>query len=104
MVRYWLGMIIPFTVTEFAWATFFANMAGCFAIGGCYPFINDPVTRIFLMAGVLGGITTFSGFGLEVLRYTEAGQWKIAMVYGLSSLILGTILVYLGYRLGQFIK
>lgn len=104
LLRFWLGTMIPFSVTEFAWATFMVNMAGCFAIGGCYPFFSDPVTKAALIGGILGGFTTFSGLGLELFRYAEAQQWKMAAIYGLTSLILGTILVWLGYRAGLWIK
>lgn len=104
LLRFWLGSIVPFQVSEFAWATFVVNMAGCFAIGGCYPFIEDPVTKVVLIGGVLGGFTTFSGLGLEIFRYLETDHIKLAIYYGLSSLILGTVLVWLGYKTGLLIQ
>jgi CrcB protein len=104
LLRFWLSSRIPFQPTEFAWATFLVNMAGCFAIGSCYPWISDPVTRTFFVAGILGGFTTFSGLGLEIFRYVESQQFKLAIYYSTFSLILGTVLVWLGYRTGLWIK
>lgn len=102
-LRFWLGTTIPFTASEFAWATFLVNMAGCFAIGGCYPFLYDPTTKVFLVIGVLGGFTTFSGMGLEIFRYLENNQFRLAFSYGFASFILGTVLVWLGYKVGVII-
>lgn len=104
LLRFWLGSIIPFVATDFAWATFLVNMAGCFAIGGCYPWITDPAIRAILVVGVLGGFTTFSGFGLEVFRYLEQQEFKLAALYGMGSIILGTVLVYIGYRVGLWLQ
>jgi CrcB protein len=74
-------------------------MLGCLAIGLLHPVIRDPQTRLFLLVGLLGGFTTFSGLGLEVYRYIEAGSTKLAAIYGLLSLFLGTVLVYFGMKL-----
>lgn len=104
LLRYWIGSILPISVTDFAWATFAVNMAGCFAIGCCYPWIQVTEIRALLVAGVLGGFTTFSGLGLEIFRYMEANAWKMAILYGGISLILGTILVWLGYKTGLWVQ
>ncbi len=61
VMRFWLAGMIPFSTTGFAWATFLVNMGGCFAMGACLPYAQDTVTKTFLMAGILGGFTTFSG-------------------------------------------
>ena len=99
LFRMMLGLVLPFHVHQFAWATFSTNMAGCFAIGLCYPYFENPLIRYFLIVGVLGGFTTFSGMGLELLRYIESRETALAVLYGLGSVILGTVLVWLGYRI-----
>jgi CrcB protein len=96
--------MIPFSTSSFAWATFLVNMGGCFAMGACLPYMHDSITKTLLMAGILGGFTTFSGLGLELLRYLDDQQWKMALLYAGSSLILGTVLVWLGYKLGITIQ
>lgn len=61
------------------WATLLVNVAGCLAIGmlaGAWGGADEPGgsgARVFWMAGVLGGFTTFSALGLEVARFLEAG-------------------------------
>ncbi|MBS3914703.1 MAG: CrcB family protein [Bacteroidetes bacterium] len=104
LLRFWLSTKIPFHANEFAWATFLVNMAGCFAIGCCFPWFHDPFTRAFLVAGILGGFTTFSGFSLEILRYIELQQWKLTILYAGFSLILGTVLVWFGFKTGSWLQ
>ncbi len=104
LIRFWIGTLIPFSIAEFAWGTFLVNMAGCFAIGCCYPWFQEINMRAFLITGVLGGFTTFSGLGLEIFRYIENNSFRLALLYGLTSLILGTILVWLGNKTGLWVK
>jgi len=104
LLRFWIGTRLPFQPSEFAWATFLVNMAGCFAIGCCYPWISDDGIRAFFVVGILGGFTTFSGFGLEIFRYVEFSAHRMAIIYGSLSLILGTILVWLGFKIGLWLK
>lgn len=102
-LRYWVGSRLHFQPTEFAWGTFMINMAGCFAIGSCYPLFTNDYFRAFIIIGLLGGFTTFSGFGLEIYRYLEAGSTKIAFTYSLVSVYLGTVLVWIGYKLAKWL-
>lgn len=104
VLRFWLAGMIPFSTAGFAWATFLVNMGGCFAMGACLPYMHDSITKTLLTAGILGGFTTFSGLGLELFRYLDEQQWKMALLYASSSLILGTVLVWLGYKLGITIQ
>ncbi len=55
--------------------------------------------RTGLITGVLGGLTTFSSFSLEVLRLFENGQPGVAIAYLLSSLLGGLLAAWLGMLL-----
>jgi len=65
----------------FPWGTVFINIAGSLAIG-FFARLNDPAARLslspdirmFLMAGVCGGFTTFSAFSLQTLDLLQAGE------------------------------
>lgn len=103
VLRYWASMSLPFQPDKFAWGTFAVNMAGCLIIGLMTVWLEQPAWRVFAIAGILGGFTTFSGFGLEIFRYLEAGASGRALTYGLLSLTLGTILVLIGKKLAEFI-
>lgn len=53
--------------------------------------------RAFLMAGILGGFTTFSAFSLENVNLLRAGEWRLALLYVLTSNVLGILLALGGY-------
>jgi CrcB protein len=74
----WLG-------AEFPYGTLIVNLAGAFAIGLIQEFaaqtlrVPEPL-RLFLTAGVLGGLTTYSSFTFETVRLAEAGGWWAAVL------------------------
>ena len=55
--------------------------------------------RLFLMVGILGGFTTFSSFGLESFQLLKHGTVGLALLYALSSVIVGIIVLALGFYL-----
>lgn len=87
-------------------ATFAVNVVGCFFIGflSAYFLLRSDlplVLRTGLMVGVLGGLTTFSSFSLEVLRLLEAGQFAVASSYLLGSVLGGLLAAWLGMTLAR---
>lgn len=67
---------------EFPFGTLIVNLAGSFAIGfvqqlGVVAFVPDNA-RLFLVVGVLGGLTTYSAFSYETVRLLEVGAWTRA--------------------------
>ena len=92
----------------FPWTTWWVNMLGCFLAGVFFAFTQKyPVlqqeARLFLMVGILGGFTTFSSFGLETFQLLRQGQNGLALSYALSSLMLGVIVLALGFYLLQLV-
>ena len=73
--------------------TLVVNSLGSFLIGiGFVLFLKEnpsPKTSLFLLTGILGGFTTFSGFSLELYRLIENGQTPMALSYLLGSVLLG---------------
>ncbi|QIO04802.1 fluoride efflux transporter CrcB [Acinetobacter shaoyimingii] len=105
-LRYGAGLIITKPQSLFPWTTWSVNLFGCllagifFAFTLRYPSLQNEA-RLFLMVGILGGFTTFSSFGLETFQLIRQGQLSIAMVYALSSLVLGVVILALGFYLTQ---
>ena len=64
----------------FAWGTLFVNLVGCLLIGfivGCVDrALLSKTSRVFLVTGVLGGLTTFSSFSLESVRLLQESFCK----------------------------
>ena len=55
------------------------------------------------MVGILGGFTTFSSFGLESFLLFKQGAMGLALLYALSSLIVGIIVLALGFYLTSLV-
>lgn len=55
------------------------------------------------MVGILGGFTTFSSFGLESFLLFKQGAMGLALLYALSSVIIGIIVLALGFYLTSLV-
>ena len=89
---------------NFPWATLVINILGSFIIGffstlssveGRWP--ASPETRVFVMAGLCGGFTTFSAFSLQTLDLMREDEWLAAGGYVSGSVVLCLIAVWLGH-------
>jgi len=104
LLRYTLGgWLARSTGGVFPWETLCINVAGCLAIGSLAALVDrgallSPATRMALMAGLLGGFTTFSSFALETFRLAEDAQWLRAGFYVLATNTIGLLAVWAGYR------
>jgi fluoride exporter len=92
LLRWAVALVLPAVDGGFPWPTLFANITGSFIIG-LYAGLTgpdgrlfvDPRTRQFVMTGICGGYTTFSGFAVEMLRFVESGDvWQAAVYLGTS--------------------
>ena len=88
----WLnpGAVIPF-------GTLAANLIGGYLVGLCVAVFQalphlDPVWRLALVTGFLGGLTTFSSFSAEVVGLL--GQQRYALAFGTAALhLFGSLLL-----------
>ena len=86
--------------------TLTVNILGCFAIGYLHGLTETrnllgPDARIFLFIGVLGGFTTFSTFGFELLALLKDGEVLKTSANILLHIILGLMAVWAGDSLGR---
>lgn len=91
--------------------TMVVNITGCFVIGlfsglttADGMFFVSPLTRQFVMIGILGGYTTFSSFSLQTLNLLNDGQWFRAGLNILFSVLFSLIAVWLGQVLAAVIN
>ncbi len=88
----WLtpGGVIP-------WGTLAANLVGGYLIGVCIAIFQampqiDPLWRLLLITGFLGGLTTFSTFSAEVVSFLMQARYGLAL--GTAALhVLGSLLM-----------
>jgi len=94
----------------FPWGTFIVNAIGSFAIGIVYflsgtdsPVVISATTRQVVMAGILGGFTTFSSFSLQTLTLVRDGELAAAAGNALGSVAIGLAAVWAGDALARAI-
>ena len=81
--------------------TLIVNLIGCFLLGfisGAMP-VNTTL-KLALTTGFMGGLTTFSTFGLENARLLSEGQVNKALLHILLHVGLGIALSILGLSFG----
>lgn len=80
--------------------TLLVNVMGCFLIGVLMTRVDQgafsPQTRVFLGAGFLGALTTFSTFGYETFDLLRDGQHGLAVASVLLNVVVGLGAVWLG--------
>jgi CrcB protein len=98
-------------MTAFPWATLFVNVLGSAVIGFFATVTGDqgrivarPELRMFVMAGVCGGFTTFSSFSLETLKLIEDREWMLAGLNAGGSLVLCLLAVFVGAAAGTMVN
>ncbi len=108
VARYKLGgLVLHATVqSRFPYSTFAVNLVGCLVAGMLAGLAERHAwfgadTRLFLFAGLLGGFTTFSAFGIDALFLLRRGEWSIAATYVGASAVAGVALVWLGWQLAM---
>jgi CrcB protein len=87
--------------------TIVVNITGCFVIGLYGPDSVrhvSPLTRQFVMIGILGGYTTFSSFSLQTLNLVNGGEWLRAGWNVLMSVSFCLIAVWLGQVIASLIN
>lgn len=79
------------------WGTLAANLIGGYLVGVCVAVFQampqlDPVWRLALITGFLGGLTTFSSFSAEVVSFLL--QQRYAMALGTAGVhVAGSLLL-----------
>jgi fluoride exporter len=104
VLRYVVGVLaLRALPPTFPFGTFFVNVSGCFAIGVLGALFEDRAVplgpRLFWMAGVLGGYTTFSTFGYETVSLLGYGSTAAAWANVAGQVLLGLCAVWAGAAL-----
>ena len=96
------------------WGTLLVNVVGCFLAGmlvGRVLPMHAPAlhgqpmasalpttTRLIVLVGFLGGLTTFSAFGLETVEFARRGSMGLAGLNIALNLVLGFGAAWVGMR------
>ena len=91
------------------WGTLAANLIGGYLIGLAIALFQampqlDPIWRLLLITGFLGGLTTFSSFSAEVVNYLMAERYGLALLTAGLHVIGSLVMTVLGMKsLGLFL-
>lgn len=90
------------------WGTLAANLIGGYLIGVCIAAFQampqlDPVWRLLLVTGFLGGLTTFSTFSAEVVGFLMAERYALALGTAMAHVVGSLVMTVAGIRSVQFL-
>ena len=84
LLRWWLALRLNAWLPAMPLGTLAANLVGGFGIGLAVAWLARhpelaPQVRLFLVTGLLGGLTTFSTFSAEVVQQLQDGRFGWAL-------------------------
>lgn len=88
----------------FFWGTAVVNLLGCLAFGlaaGALERVTGATGRTFLLAGVLGGFTTFSAFTADNLNLLTDGRVDALALNVTGQVVLGIAGLWVGVVLSR---
>jgi CrcB protein len=90
----------------FPWGTFVVNVTGCFVFGlvagaGEAWGVLGPLTRAFVLVGILGGYTTFSSFTYETASLVRGGEMPAAIGNSVGQVAIGLLAFWAAAALVQ---
>lgn len=101
--RYALGEWIH-TDNGFPLSTLLINLSGCLFLGWFLTFVIRrrkirPELILMVGTGFIGSFTTFSTFSVETIHLWQEGFVFLALLYVVTSTIIGLLLAWFGCRL-----
>lgn len=109
LLRWWLGLGLNAIWPMLPLGTLLANWIGGYAIGVLAALvslnagISEPM-RLFLITGLLGGLTTFSTFSLEAVTLLQRQLFGPALLHIGLHLAGSLLLTLVGYASVQAIR
>ena len=101
----WLNPLFP----SIPLGTLAANLVGGYVIGLAIAWFTEhpgvpPEARLFLITGLLGGLTTFSTFSAEVVSALMRGLWLSGSLIAFSHMTGSFLATALGFYSMRLLK
>lgn len=107
IARYWLTVAAARRYgAAFPYGTLAVNVGGCFLVGILFYLFETRMParetlQAVVLVGFLGGVTTFSTYGLQTFLLLREGEIGRALLYVALSNALGIFMVWCGFALGK---
>jgi CrcB protein len=102
MARFGVGNAVGALRNGFPVSTFLINIVGSIAMGVLVGVLAKTTPqyqneiRLFVAVGIFGGFTTFSSFSLDAITLIERGDFLLATLYVVGSVVLALAGLWLG--------
>jgi len=108
-LRWGLGLWLNPVYPAMPLGTLAANLIGGYSIGLVIAWFSEhpgvpPEARLFIITGLLGGLTTFSTFSAEVVSALMRGLWASGGLIALTHMVGSFLATGLGFATMRFFK
>jgi fluoride exporter len=91
--------------TDYPWGTTVVNLTGALIFGLVWSATETlalaPVIRLFVLTGLMGGLTTFSTLAFEVTDALFNHRAPVAVTHLLVHMLAGILVVWVGLGVGR---
>ena len=108
LARWQLGLWLSQPGALMPWGTLAANLVGGLLVGVAVgamellPGLN-PLWRLFLVTGFLGGLTTFSTFSAEVVGFLVQDKLGVALLTTMAHVAGSLLMTWVGLKAVQWL-
>jgi CrcB protein len=110
IARYWVGSAVASRLgTKLPYGTFVINISACIIIGFSLTYLGkrvelNPAWRYLIPTGFVGAYSTFSTYEWETLASLRTGEFSVAALYAIGSLLVGLLAAWGGAVLAEVIS